>query len=295
MKIFNKHLVPAVMLVCCLSTLSYGEDSVATWHVKPIAQLEGLDVPECMLPDVSGNRIYVSNIECAPKEYWEDDGKGYISVFDKEGTLVEKRWLDSRPGAVINSPKGMAILNGFLYFTDNARLMRTPLDNPKALETVELPDTGRLNDAASDGKEVFVSDLAAGKIFAVKPDKTFRMIPAPESVNGVTVHEGVLYAVSWDLGEVYELDITGRKAPKPFGLKGTFKNLDAVFVLDDGAFIVSDFPGGRVAIIEADRKTVHTLVKLESPADIGVDLKNNRLYVPQLMVDKAVVYKFWKE
>ena len=52
----------------------------------------------------------------------------------------------------------------------------------------------------------------------------------------------------------------GKTPPKPFGLAAHFKSLDAIEVLDDGTFLVSDFPGNKVCTISADRKTVRKII-----------------------------------
>ncbi len=110
----------------------------------------------------------------------------------------------------------------------------------------------------------------------------------------MTCKDGKVYAVSWDLHEIYEIDPAGEKEPVAFGLADNFTTLDGIEVLSDGSFIVSDFGGGKVCLVSADRKTVTTLAELTSPADIGIDLKGGMLYVPSLEVNGAVVYKLGK-
>ena len=61
--------------------------------------------------------------------------------------------------------------------------------------------------------------------------------------------------------------------------------------MKDGTFIVSDYKGHKVCAIRSDRKTVTTLIKLETPADIGIDHEAGILYVPQLMANKLSIYK----
>ncbi len=56
-------------------------------------------------------------------------------------------------------------------------------------------------------------------------------------------------------------------------------------------FIVSDITGNKVSTVAPDRKTVHTLLSVESPADIGLDRQLGLLYVPMLMKNEARIYK----
>lgn len=254
-----------------------------------------LDVPECVVFDPAHNTVFVSNISSKQGDYWSDDGKGFISRLDPDGAMKNLRWLDSTLEHSINAPKGMCVLNNWLYFTDNARLLRCKIgkniEPASAPEKVELPPTKKLNDLATDGKCVLVSDIELGKVFRSEPSGKFQELPSPKSVNGVTFHRGKIFAVSWELHEVYELDTAGKNPPKPFGLDSQFKNLDGIEVLDDGTFLVSDFTGNKVSTISPDRKTVQTLVEIESPADIGIDRKHGILYVPQLTKNQAVLFR----
>ncbi len=157
-------------------------------------------------------------------------------------------------------------------------------------ELVPMKDVIKVNDAASDGKAVYVGDMGAQKIRRITPDGKMTEIPAPKNVNGIACWKGRLFAVSWTEHEIYECDPAGKAPPKPFGLAQHFKNLDGIEVTDDGYFIVSDFTGGRVCLVHSDRKTVETLVTIETPADIGLDRKRKRLYVPQLTKDRVQVF-----
>jgi sugar lactone lactonase YvrE len=287
--------MPGLKCVISLLSISLATQPVWTsseWSLERVKVIQDLKVPESVLVDPAGGGIYVSNIEAVPGEYWSDDGRGFVSLLTGEGSISELRWLDSTSSQPLNSPKGMCILDGWLYFTDNSRLMRCRLDNPtETVEAIPLDGADRLNDLATDGKAVWVSDVAGGEVWRVDPSGGLREIPAPASVNGLTFHDGVFYAVSWDLHEVYELDLEGKNAPQPFGLASHFTGLDGIEVLEDGTFIISDYLGKKVCSISPDKKKVRVLATLECPADIGVDRARGLLYVPQLEKDQVVVFR----
>jgi len=259
------------------------------WRAEHVTTLSGFNVPECALYAPASGIVYVSNIECGSEEYWADDTKGYISILGKDNRVTTDRWVDSQPDCAIHAPKGMCLLGGSLYFTDNARLMRCTVTDGKT--EVLVSGFRQANDLATDGRDIWLSDTAAGKIFCISPQGDQREIMAPPGVNGVTCFGGKLFGVSWDLHEVYELDSSGEKAPVAFGLADHFTNLDGIEVLDDGTFVVSDFTGNKVCTISPDRSTVHTLVEIPSPADIGLNRKDGLLYIPQFMKDKVSVYR----
>ncbi len=204
------------------------------WTLEKVTDVaSGLKTPECMVYDAASGKVYVSNIDTDDKGYWDDDGKGFISILNADGSIDQLKWLDSKTDQPINGPKGMCILGGKLYFADNTRLKRCDLGTGANPEQVKLPGE-KLNDLASDGDSVWVSDTGASKLFKVDPAGGFVEVKSPEAVNGVTCKDGKVYAVSWDLHEIYEIDPTGEKDPVPFGLADNFTTLDGIDVLPDG-------------------------------------------------------------
>lgn len=261
------------------------------WRATETLIQDGFATPECVVTDGAGN-VFVSNILPHEGVYWEDDGKGFISRLNVKGETEVPVWLGDRNESAVHSPKGLCILDGWLYLNDSTRLKRCKLNDPNAtLETV-FDGGERLNDAATDGRHVWISDTKAGKVFRIDPQtKVALTIPAPAGVNGVTVWKGRLFAVSWTEHEVYELDPAGEQAPRAFGLADHFTNLDAIEVLEDGSFLVSDFKGNKIDLISPDEKTVHPFLEIQSPADIGLDRQRGLLYIPQFTEDKVAVFR----
>lgn len=267
------------------------ESSPAHLTVEKVLVIEDLDLPECLTIDPTSGKIYISNVVTPNEGYWVDDNNGFISLMRQDGKIEKLQWLESSPEMPINDPKGMCILDDNLYFNDNDKLKRCSLDTPGRVEVISLPGAKKLNDLATDGKSIWVTDTETGMVFCVEPDGASRGIQGPASINGIACHNGKVFAVSWDLHEVYELDPAGKKAPVPFGLASHFTNLDGIEVLDNGTFIVSDYTGNKICSISADRKTVSTLIELQSPADFGLDRENNLLYVPEMLENRAVILK----
>ena len=269
---------------------SAAQAAPASWSAEHQVTLSGFDVPECTLHDPASGLVYVSNIESKPDEYWVDDGKSYLSTIGPDHQIQKQRWLDSTEAMPFHGAKGMCILGAHLYFTDNTRLMRCDVATGKGLQMV-VDGFQKANDLVTDGKNIWLSDNAAGKVFCITPEGKKREIPAPAGANGLAFSGEKLYLVSWDLHEVYELDPKGEKEPVPFGLASHFTNLDGIEVLCDGSFIVSDFKGNKVSLISPDRKEVKTLIEISTPADIGLNRKKHLLYVPQFLDGKVSIYK----
>ncbi|NWK56535.1 hypothetical protein HW115_13015 [Verrucomicrobiaceae bacterium N1E253] len=250
--------------------------------------IDGFDVPECVLAD--GDVLYVSNIESEPGEYWNDDGRSHISRISADLQKRDLRWLDSSEEFPIHSAKGMCRLGSDLYFTDNTRLLRCDAITGEGLAVV-AQGFEKANDLATDGRSVWLSDVAQGKVFCISPDGTQREIQAPAGVNGLTFRGDKMFAVSWDLHDLYELDPSGKKAPVAFGLAEHFTNLDGIETLDDGSFLVSDFKGNQVCHVSADRQRVTKLADVTTPADIGINREQGLLYVPSFLDNKVLVYR----
>jgi hypothetical protein len=180
-----------------------------------------------------------------------------------------------------------------LYVADNSRVLGIRLADGTPERVIPVPGAERLNDMATDGRDVYVTEIAAGTILMLdlSGGDRHRVVAELESVNGITFDGGKMYGVSWDLHDLYEVDRRGLTPPRPFGLAEHFVNLDGIEVLDDGRFIVSDYVGGRVCLVSKDRREVTTLAELETPADFGLDRKGRRLFVPQLSVDRLTIYQ----
>lgn len=282
------HPLFASVLTALGMLLSIGSHGESLRHLFSI---EGFSTPESVVIDPATGLAYVSNMATPPETYWEDTGNGFISRLRPDGTLDVLRWVESTEAFVIHQPKGMAIHEGQLYVADNSRVLVFSLTAARPPAALAVSGAQQLNDMATDGKDVYVSDTATGKI--VRLDLRGRgqheIVGQIEGINGITLQGGAMFAVSWTLHEVFEISLAEAHAPRPFGLDQHFTNLDGIERMIDDSFIVSDFTGNKVAAVSADRQRVKTLYELTSPADIGIDRKGGRLYVPQLELDRVVV------
>lgn len=250
--------------------------------------ITGLSVPESVCYDPATGYAYVSNIV---GEGWGNDGVGFISRLRPDGSIDTLKWRTATAEAPLSAPKGMCLLNGWLYVADIEAVHAFCLAGPQS-KTIRLRGARQLNDLATDGQLVWASDTATGGVLSfdpAQPLRTSRLRGVPV-INGLTWHQGHLYAVSWETHEVYELDPTGQRAPQPFGLAQHFDTLDGIEVLPGGDFIVTAFMVGKVFRISADRRSVTLIAEVKSPADIGLDLAAGRLFVPQFYGDAVSVY-----
>ena len=265
------------------------------WTAERTDVIAGLQTPESVLPSDDGEHAWVSNVHITEGGPWTDDSVGHLSLMRAPAQIENREWRVGSGSAKLNAPKGLCKVAGSLWTADNGRVVRFDLNGSKNGTVVNVPNAQRLNDMATDGNAAWVSDIATGKIHRLTADAGHtKTIDGPAAINGITFHDGKMFAVSWGQHEIYEIDPTGQSAPEPFGLAKHFSNLDGIEVLDDGSFLVSDFTGGKVAIVTPNRKKVYTILDMQTPADIGVDREANRLYVPSLKGNRIEVYKLRK-
>ncbi len=267
-----------------------GAPDEGAWTATEIAVLDGFATPESVQVDPATGGAWVSNIATETEGYWEADGTGSIARLSAEPAVETQSWRTGEGDAALNAPKGLTLHDGTLYVADLTRVVAFDPGGEADGRVVEVAGAKMLNDTATDGTSVYVSDTATGRIHRIVGPGS-RMLNGPTGVNGIAFHKGMVYAVSWDLHEVFEMDAGGAHEPKPLGLADHFTALDGIVILDDGTLLVSDFRGNKVAAIDPVKKTVRTLIELESPADLGLDRKRMRLYVPQFLKDKVVVYR----
>lgn len=279
----------ALLTLLLVPVTAMAAGSTIPWSATPVRVLTGFQVPESVVIDPATSLGYVSNI--VGSGYWSDDNAGHVTRLTAAGQVGARVWRKAAGASPLQGPKGLGLLKGWLYAADNNRLRKLSLTSGAGF-TIAVKGAQRLNDVAIADGAILVTDSATGRIHRVSPDGHFqRVIATIPGVNGVTTFGKRMFAVGWDSHDLYEVYPDTSRAPRAFGLARHFKNLDGIEVLSDGTFIVSDFYGNKVCAVSRDGRTVTTLIKLDSPADIGLDRKRGLLYVPQFLKDRVAVYK----
>lgn len=288
-----KRSIPAgVCLVLLLGTSCGSPPLSGGWSVGEPTVVAGLSAPESCLFDPESGTVFVSNVVPAEGDnpYWSDDGAGHLSLLESDGAVRREKWLESAPETVLHAPKGMCSCGGRLWATDNSRVISVRLEDGTDYRITTIPGALKLNDLVSDGTDAYVSDTGTGKIHRIGMDGRVEPVAELEAVNGITFFGDTLFAVSWGLHEVYEIDLSGETEPRPFGLAEHFTNLDGIEVLADGTFLVTDFEAGTICSVSPDRKTVTILARMTTPADLGLNREENWIYVPSLKTDAVHVF-----
>src|SRR4051794_4759480 len=138
---------------------------------------------ESTLYDPNGNVIYTSNIE---GDASKKDGKGSIGKLKPDGTVINAKWSTG-----LNAPKGMALLNGKLYVADVDELTEINQNDGKISKHYPVKGAGFLNDVATDGSKVYVSDTKTGNVYVLDKGNVSTVAEGRENANGLACDKSV--------------------------------------------------------------------------------------------------------
>ncbi|SIN95852.1 NHL repeat-containing protein [Algoriphagus halophilus] len=240
---------------------------------------ETLITCESVLYDSSTGKIYVSNIEGTPTD---KDGKGSISIIDKNGTIVTQDWVTG-----LNAPKGMAISDGKLYVTDIDQLVEIDIESATISNKYPVEGAEFLNDVAQYEGKIYFSGMNKGLLHVLDEGTVTTISEGNASLNGVAVDSN---------GDIYGLDESGLKRFLPDGgseiINGTVTGGDGLIILGEGNYVASRWVG-EIYFVSGDGETLLLDTKdIESnTADIGFIPEENLILVPTFFKNKVVAYK----
>lgn len=250
----------------------------------------GFDMPESVLFDPVGGRLFVSNIA---GEMDAKDGQGRISVLGLDGRMIAPDFA-----AGLDAPKGMALAGGRLFVSDIDRLVAIDPATGAVAETWSAEGAVFLNDVAAEGETVFVSDLVANRIYALEDGKLGLWLESEDldHPNGLAVAGGRLHVAGWGRGlrEDGATETPGRLLAVDLGdrkitpLTGPLGNLDGLRPDGRGGWFVTDFIAGRLLRVDADGRATELADLDAGAADLEVLPEQDLALIP-MMFSGAVV------
>ncbi|SIS65022.1 YncE family protein [Belliella pelovolcani] len=234
---------------------------------------------ESVLYDEATGTIYVANIDGNPTE---KDGKGSISIIDKEGNIIEQEWVTG-----IDAPKGMGITNGKLYVTNIDELVEIDIETANISNRYAVEDAAFLNDVDVHNDRVYFSDMATGKIHFLLAGEIYLFAEGQNNINGLRVGGD---------GTLYGLDAEGLKK---YDEKGNFEMInqevtggDGLIIIDDSTFLASRWQG-EIYLIQNGIATLLLDTKAEdsNTADISFIPSENIVLVPTFFKNKVAAYR----
>ncbi len=263
----------------------------------------GFKTPESVRFDPIDDVYFVSNINGSPGA---KDNNGFIARVRAEGGEIDSLMFiaGGRGGVTLNAPKGMAVTGDTLWVTDidAVRAFNKTTGRPIASHVIQgavflndiatgpdgalyITDTGiQINDAGMShpGPDRVFKLTRAGQ---VSPALQFTSLVGP---NGITWDDAnqrfviVAFAgtdiFAWKPGDTTATSIAAGK--------GEF---DGVERLPDGRILVSSWADSSVYVLDG-ATLVRAVLGVQSPADIGVDTKRNRVAVPLFQANRVELF-----
>jgi len=285
MRYFNFKIccVLCLIMVNFLSGCSSSDKNIRL--DKEWETLADLKEPESVIYDSKENVIYVSNIN---NPAGGKDGNGSIGRISLEGDILEVDWVIGG----MDAPKGLGLLNELLYVADLNNIVVINTKNGKLQKTIEVKDSGMLNDITIDDEgNIYVSDSDNKRIYQIINDiaeiwleKDFFQKP-----NGLLAHQGKIYMIDMDSGIFYEINKDTKALRKiAEGLVGG----DGIIPFGDN-FIISNWHG-ELNLVKSNgdiKMLIDTKADNINAADIAYIPKHNLLLVSTFFNNKVVAYK----
>ena len=270
-------------------------DSLATASgVMPVWEVTaGIENPESVYVDADSGFIFSSQIAGDPAER---DGNGRIVQLSLGGEVVSESWVTG-----LNAPKGLRSHEGVLWTADLDEIIGIDIETAAIVSRLNVEGAQFLNDVAiGDDGTVYVSDMAASSIYAVRDGaiEIFAEGVELEYPNGLLVEGNRLIVGGWGEpgpdfstevpGRLYALDLTTKEktliTPLPFA------NIDGVESDGQGGYVITDFLAGKVMQVYSDG-SVRDLAELgPGTADLAFIADSGLAIVPHMQENRVAAY-----
>jgi DNA-binding beta-propeller fold protein YncE len=279
------------------SAAAYEKEGI---QLRKVGETPNLQAPESARYDRDLDVWFVSNINGQPLG---KDNNGFISRLRPDGTPYTVKFIEGgKKGVTLNAPKGLAINGDTLWVADIDVARAFNKRTGALIANVSTQGKARFLNGAAVGPDGAVYMTDTGIIFGAKgashpgPDQVFRITragakavltsPKLEGPNGITWDsKGSRFVIVAFMGKGIYSWKPGDRDVQSIGT-GPGQQ-DGVVFLPDGRLLVTSWADSTLFVLDnGQAKTVAT--KVSSPADIGVDPKDNRVAVPQLMENKVL-------
>lgn len=247
-------------------------------------EASGFSTPECVILDAKNNCLYVSNI--GKENSLAADGDGFISKLSLDGEIIELKWVES-----LNAPKGMGIVDNYLYVSDVNRLVKINIQKEEIEELIEFEGALFLNDVlVINNEEILISDSKGLCYYKY----------SPEGVNKFLCDTSFGFPNGLCLDGDYILSGVGNKVIKFTATDNVWTDyiletggVDGLSKVDEGVYLISDW-SGRVHLIYTDKEKellLDTTNEKVNAADFYFDRDLRYVYIPTFNSNKVICYK----
>lgn len=283
-------LAVAVALASCnvgtRKTENNEQDSVKKFTLEEVWRTDTvLLTPESVIYDKKRDLLYVSNLNMEPRI---KDANGFISKIDRNGNIVQLRWIEG-----MSSPKGMTIVGDTLYAADVDEVVVMDINQGKVVSRIPIEGSRMLNDMTSDNNgNIYFSDTDANRIYRLSNGKVDEWLAEGLlGPNGLLLQSDTLFIASQGANNFASINI----ADKHFKvLTDSITNADGIaFTGIPGYYLVTDWDG-EIFVINPDftKTTLLNTSKIQmNSADIDFIPEASLLLVPTFFKNCVVAYK----
>ncbi len=256
----------------------------------------GFATPESVEYYADQDVYLVTNINGSP---FDADDNGFISKLSPDGKVIDLKWIDGANDKVeLHAPKGMTIIGNKLYVADITQIQVFELPSGKQLSSIDVKGSSFLNGITpGEGDTVYVTDTgmkpgfeASGtdaiyKVSANGKVETILKDPDMGRPNGILYDNGDIYVVFFTSAKMIKMNDKSEitEMPEPYGAR-----LDGLVKLKDGSLAMSSWESSSIDVYRnGEYETIAEF--LNSPADMDVDTKRNRLLIPLFNEDKVLI------
>ncbi len=290
----KKNLLFIIVVSTALASCNVGsrktenteQDSVRKFTLKEVWRTDTiLKTPESVIFDRARDILYVTNLNLEPRM---KDNNGFISKIDKEGKIVELRWIEG-----MSSPKGMTIAGDTLYAADVDEVIVMSITSGEVTKKIPVEGGRMLNDMTSgENGEIYFSDTDANKIYKLSGTRMdewfYEGLLGP---NGLLLRGDSLFVASQGANNFAYIDITEKKFKV---LTDSVTHADGIaFTGIPGYYIVTDWDG-EIFMINPDFSRTSLLKTKDlqiNTADIEFIPEQNLLLVPTFFKNCIIAYR----
>jgi hypothetical protein len=289
----NKLTFTLILIILGFASCRTGNKKTAEEDSSSIKQFKIVEVwrtgtdlmtPESVIYDKQRDVFYVSNLNQEPRK---KDENGFISRMDKDGNILDLRWIEG-----LSSPKGMAIVGDILYAADVDEIVAMDINKGEIVRKIFIEGAKMINDiSADDNGNLYISDTDAAKIYLFSDNAiTDWLAEGLNGPNGLLFDGDRLLVASQGSQDFASVDIKTKN--RLVLTEGVNRGDGIAFTGIPGYYLLSDW-AGEIFIINPDNSKSSLLNTKEqsNTADIEYLPGENLLLVPTFNGNCVVAYR----
>ncbi|WP_282162634.1 hypothetical protein [Ulvibacterium marinum] len=232
----------------------------------------GLQQPESIIFDAKNGCFYVSN-----GKKFAPGTDGFLSKFDKNGSLVQLKWVDS-----LSRPTGMALHKDQLWVADVNALKVVDTSSGKVLKTYPEPvKNSGLNDISINTKgELFVTASFTHSVLKMEGEELIVWLQdeaALEWANGIYAQDNQLLVGGTHLSRI---DLSTKQILQ-LKTSPPIKDIDGLWPTYNGGYLLSTVENSALWYLDTEGKAAQLVKDDFYLGDLQFMTATSTVYVPR--------------